>query len=658
LEWRHPGRIILRDVDLPSFDAARDVDGITSLEDAVSALMRMLAEPDGRLLVPFVGDLDTVGDLMSLAGQALVRDDPPIAFNGLPVLAGPAPQPNAPPDFVERLQLTGDIERIVTVIDVDIGFANARFRRTPEQTRIAWFWDMEADAWGSPPFAPGRFLYGNAIDAYIARLAEPGTSELDLYRDYYAESYVDPASVTLPSVYGHGTHVLDVAQGGPNVNDGTAIFAIQLPRGPAALNDGKALGAQIDLALWIAAAQRLLVWAAQGTRPELVVNLSVGGHSGRHDGETPGEQFMETMLADLPPAGRLVDAIYLAAGNSRETRTHRRFAAGDITALAAPFVWRIRPDDGTPNFLEIWLPPGPTKWLPEPEPIRLAVAPPSGQQTRVFDFDELSPGTVTELKDADGAVLGQLAVEDVPGWVYLAPIGSVRRRILLTVTHTRANARTTPLGFGTGSIAAAGDWHLEIQTRNLPDEALVGLWIGRDVEILRSRTGARQSVFADIELGDGPQPACEGGTINDLACGASTCVIGAFFDSGAEMTGYSSEGIDEAPPTFRRDFFPTAAAMAEESRAHRGILAAGFFSGGTWRQGGTSVAAPLALRYIMANTGPRSGQSVRKTLVSEAKADEAGRPMQPLQGLPNRRMGFGRLDATTAPLGYPPRRRR
>lgn len=572
-------------------------------------------------------------------------------------------------------------DTIIVVIDVDIAFAHQRFWHSAScpksypKSRIAWFWDQDASSlhsageqeethfgFGQLNATLGREMFHSEITDYIT----DAKGEKSLYESYVRDSYTGVDVPLPPSVYAHGTHVLDVAAGGED--DTTGIFAVQLPREAVAETRGVS-----SLTPYILAAlERIDKYADQiagddNERPKVLVNISVGGHAGRHDGFTIVEQHLDWMLEN-----GLLDGIFISAGNSYDTKTHARFKASDLRDGGGLLKWRIQPDDGTASFLEIWLPektPMSDIAIQQAEnrPLRLWITPPGGS-TKQFDFDDLKPGQYFEYTHlpagtTDEVVLARLYIEENAGIDFSQGTAchKPRRRLVLAVRHTKPYTTATG-GYVGGFKNLAGDWDIRMEAAiAFPDDKIAAVWIYRDEEIVRQRNGARQSFFVD---GSGTKIGAisNEGTISDIASGRLSSIIAAHVSATREPTGYSSEGINMVNSVTKRDVHPTASAAAEVSTAHPGILAAGFFSGSTWRLGGTSVASPLALREVKENLHDhRLLNSPRSVLVHLANQDEAQIPEKKIS---TSRIGQGRLkfrrDKANHASGindYPERRR-
>jgi subtilisin family serine protease len=189
---------------------------------------------------------------------------------------------------------------LIGCVDSGVDFGHGDFQTASGATRLAGIWDQT----GSGPAPPG-FGYGTAwtpaqIDAGLC-------------------SQIDPV--------GHGTHVLGIA-GGDGSQTGGAI--------PAHRYAGVA--PQADLAMvrtnftdtGIIDGVRYLFDLATARGQSAVVNISLGGHYGPHDGTS----HLESMLSGLTGPGRIV---VKSAGNDRLTLPHAeiRAATGLTATLSA-----------------------------------------------------------------------------------------------------------------------------------------------------------------------------------------------------------------------------------------------------------------------------------------------------------------------------------
>ncbi len=176
---------------------------------------------------------------------------------------------------------------IVGIVDSGIDYMHLNFRYDgdgdgmEESSRILYIWDQTT----------GMFYHNNAIESDIAAGLGPGAG-----------------NVRTKDQMGHGTHVAGIAAG-----DGSA---------PGLGHTGVAPAAQIIVVKtsWftadiIAGVEFILERAAAHQRP-VVVNLSLGGHQGPHDGTSLFEQMISKLAVGEERA------IVVSAGNSAEDDIH------------------------------------------------------------------------------------------------------------------------------------------------------------------------------------------------------------------------------------------------------------------------------------------------------------------------------------------------
>jgi subtilisin family serine protease len=205
---------------------------------------------------------------------------------------------------------------VVGIVDGGLDFTHPDFRNDDGSTRLAWFLDFTSvpqgiypdleQAYGcNDPDAPCGVFSAYEINAFLA--------------DGNTYGLADDA-------LGHGTHVTSLAAGGGKANPkykGVApeatIIAARVSDSASEVQDGDVLLATDFI---FARADELVMPA--------VVNLSLGGDFGPHDGSTALEQALSELIGE---SGR---AIVVAAGNSGETLNQGSFlSAGDTLGIHA-----------------------------------------------------------------------------------------------------------------------------------------------------------------------------------------------------------------------------------------------------------------------------------------------------------------------------------
>jgi len=209
---------------------------------------------------------------------------------------------------------------IVGIIDSGIDWRHADFDHADGSTRILTIWDLYGT--GTPPTG---FTYGaehTSTDINAGTVAE---------RDYS----------------GHGTHVSGMAAGNGRASDGLykgVAYEADIVFAKAFDDDqgGFASDKTID-------AMNYLATKAQQFDKPMVVNMSLGGHSGPHDGTYPQEEVVDFLTAQGL-------TFCIAAGNEGEDFLHDSGpAAGtDLIYRIMPF----EPNQGDGNdftLITIWV---------------------------------------------------------------------------------------------------------------------------------------------------------------------------------------------------------------------------------------------------------------------------------------------------------------
>lgn len=199
---------------------------------------------------------------------------------------------------------------VVGIVDGGIDFAHPDLRHADGSTRVAWFLDFSSaplgqqseleDEFGCTQAAsPCAVLSAADIDAALARAAD------DLPQD----------------AMGHGTHVASLAAGGGHADGRYTGVAPEATLVVARIADASNNVQDADVLV----ATQFVFDRADALGMPAVVNLSLGGDFGPHDGSTLLEQALVDFV-DVP--GR---AVVVAAGNSAGV-----FLSGP-TSLPGPF---------------------------------------------------------------------------------------------------------------------------------------------------------------------------------------------------------------------------------------------------------------------------------------------------------------------------------
>jgi hypothetical protein len=527
---------------------------------------------------------------------------------GLPVVTAddvrkPPAEPPVPDQFA-RPATKRRAKVIVGVIDDGIAFAHERFREPGGRTtRIDHFWNQDGEPNGGPGYG---IEYSKAqIDALLASSTEAGIVNED--RVYRRACYADVARRLE-----HGTHVADFACGeDPRTvtADAPRILAVQL-KVPGRLTRG-------TCGLWLTIhaldALRYIVDRAShfvdanGEQARIVVNLSFGYFAGPHDGSSMLEMAIDDVIS---LHGRL--AVVIPGGNSYLLRSHANF---DVPPKGKrELAWRLLPDDATPSFVEIW----PNDVDAE---LEIEVSTPEG----------LSSGRV-----AAGSVRRLMHGEDVLATIIFPKhvTNGARSMILVALAPTSSEPDR--------ATASAGLWTINVQNKG-KDSCKVDAWIQRDDTPPGFPTRGRQSRFEDpayirfdkrgmlVELDTSDQGYVKReGTLNSLATGKQTIIVGGTRGNDGRPAAYSSGGsiVNPRKGKVAPRAEPDVVTVSDDSSANQGRIGAGSRSGSAAALNGTSVAAPQVTRLI-ADVMPRHEISSRDEVVFKLVQEKRRRAKPP-----------------------------
>ena len=501
---------------------------------------------------------------------------------------------------------------IFAIIDDGLPFAHRNFRdKTGKRTRVEFCWLQSAEADES---APESVLFGRE---YTRRqietaIASHGDDEDSLYRTLGAFGETEGLASLLRRHTAHGAHVMDLATGyaaehKEEPDEAIRIIGVQLPN--LLTMDTSGVGKDMyllsafhyifDRADRIARGYSADAWA------RLVINFSYGYFGGSHDGEVDAEAAIHELIEKRREL-RGPTALVLPAGNSFLDRMHARIPEAKFVKDEARLQWRLQPADRTPNYVELWFPPG-----FDPTGYNVAMRDPSGAPRGSLDI-ETRARAAQRRKGRPGKNLAALIFDQNRrvGIISADHHREHRWRVLI-VTAPSEPPRSDRRGI------TPGVWTIVI-TRNDSAQPLpqaIHCWIQRDTDPENLRSGARQSYFddpLDVRFNDDGSPREQDtadalvqrfGSLNGLAT-HDTSVVVAGFRLGA---GLGSAARDVRPVRYscagpHNEELPGAtvdcASMSDRAMALPGTVAAGVRSGSRSILNGTSVAAPVVARQL------------------------------------------------------------
>ena len=336
-----------------------------------------------RLILTFNGDLADIrrlgGRVVCTRGDIAVVDIPAQELEtaaGLPSsIYLEAPPPSRPmldksKVFIQAVKareqrgLTGR-GVIVGIIDSGIDWTHYDFRKPDGSTRIKAMLDLSR----SGP------TYG-------------GIS--------YTESQINSAlrggaPIGMKDVSGHGTHVAGIAAGDGAIGDGFGDYAGVAPEADLVI-----VKAARDLAgREFRTADQIIGLTfidsvAQHLSQPYVTNLSLGGHSGAHDGTSAVERFIDALVGSNV-AGK---AVVTVAGNDGKTSVHAQAQIANNKAVITFRVSGYTPTAGADNDQLIF-----DGWYDGAQKIGVTLISPSGAS-----YGPSLPGSVFDKKTPDGSI--------------------------------------------------------------------------------------------------------------------------------------------------------------------------------------------------------------------------------------------------------------
>lgn len=518
---------------------------------------------------------------------------------------------------------------VIAVVDSGLGFLHRQFRRSGlRQTRLLAYWDQGAGSlervWSQPAeFGYGRELDASDIDTLLGHLGAGG-SEAQLYADL---------AHPCPS-WSHGHHVLALAGAQPHPVNGHAdaagdcpLIAVQVPDAAFASTQGQ------WLKVYLLDALHYILARAPAASP-VIVNISLGAHSGRHDGDGMLERAIDALMDEQQ--GRLT--VVLAAGNSREVGAH----AGTTLApqSAAEFALVMEGNDPSANFVEFW-----ARASGAGAALRASVQAPGATAPALLEArlepDQVLGPAAAWLVQPPGTAFEQRSLAQFSvGRLGAGRWGGVEAQLLLCVAQTE-----TGMGLDRPPTLP-GRWTVRLE--NLGSLPLtLDAWVGRDDDpgVAGEARRNHKAFTPDTRRDFG----CLDGSLSDLAWTRSAIVVGGYvaaLDGSAPARMYKPSGAG----------WPAGRALAEERRAGPDLCAPALLiergqlmgvgdvnclsdpgqetPSRPWKalRQGTSLAAPLVCRRIatlmLAEPGLRGRAALLQRLVAQPGplVDPPGQP--------------------------------
>jgi len=527
---------------------------------------------------------------------------------------------------------------VMGIIDDGIAFAHERFRKNAA-TRVEYWWLQDGRYLPGPSALPyGRELAKPGIDILLQQCTRSGVlNEDELYQRAGLNDYHNDAHKSAAWCVSHGTHVMDLACGfdSRHAPNDRPIVCVQLPARVTADTSGANLCAYATAAIDYILNRADQIAKDRGVKIlPVVINLSYGTLGGPHDGTSRFERFVDSRIAHRKARGSTLDVV-LPAGNSHLSRCHAQIDFPSATSTV-DLPWRILPDDQTPSYFDVWLPPN----SGTSSRMALTITPPNGSES--IPIDE-GANALLRWSDANGRVYCEAQYH------FFGP-PTARGRI-------RVNVQPTYSFDAAAAIAPSGVWTVRLKNKTLRSNERIHVWIQRDESLYGHPIRGRQSYLddtlyrrydpagRDIEVDSGQSAVHRASLLNALATGHESVVVGGYVRSSRRAAKYSAAGpttrslSTNKPPRVG----PDALAPSDDSPAQGGVLAAGSRSGAVIAMNGTSVAAPQIARWLADQRAQGVKTRARDLVQARAQQDEATTSVPSEPPPPPERGGSGRV---------------
>ena len=562
---------------------------------------------------------------------------------------------------------SADPEKLVIVgmIDDAIHIGHRRFRDTNNFSRVDFAWIHDAP-WEKQPSVPfGREITSVEISYAIQDHPDDDDALLQALGliDREAQAYL-PTPLKLRS--SHGTHVSDLATGyDPDEKDAVnrRMVVVQLPTFASQDTSGASLMTSIIVAARYIFDRALAMSNHVGVSIPVVLNFSYGFGGGPRSGNHIVERVLRSMADEYRRETAKIDCgvsapaeLVLPAGNGHLLKTH---AVGplpkDDCAPCLNFDLRVQPDDRSSSFVEMW-------FSAKTKRIEVAVTPPNGpSKTLTVNIPDPYDNNVSLANDF---VLAEAKRDGGQGFEE----GTVIARISLDRPNEKpaasGNAHQHPLDddctpFWRVVLALGPSICLDADQPACPPgiwkvkcmgdangRGPIRAWIQRDEAVGAFGIRGRQAYFddstfennrfddiTDVVVADTYRPQSivkRDGTVSGIATNPEDetkpllTIGGSLWDSDRAAV-YSAAGNDTKRSA------PHFLAPSDTSRVLTGIQATTTRNGGQVAMGGTSVAAPQAVRCLadaLSELPPSGYSGFKAEDVLKAKAMPVLRPDQ------------------------------
>jgi len=505
---------------------------------------------------------------------------------------------------------------MVCIIDTGIDWSHPDFTDEDGNTRIQAIWDQVDDSTSVNTPAgndPSRFRQGFNPDYGSEYLRQDIQAALD-----------GSGSVNQKDINGHGTHVAGTAGSSGEAYErstGTERYEGAAPEADIiAVKAGNRTFSSINYINGIAYCQDV----AEAAGKPVVVNMSLGGDFGPHDGSAPRAQAVSQLSA------RGGSAVITSAGNSGSPfspiHTAAPLPAGDSVDVGID-VSEYTPNPGEQNDLY-----AATLWAYQPGPYEVSVYTPQEQDTLTVTIDGSQQVRDTSLATPRGTVLLASSVSGNGRYFRLAAFDAAE-----------------------GAPPAEGQWTMRIRQNGENDTSVHGWFSG-------ARLGSGDTA-GSASFGDADNQF----TIGIPATAKGVVAVGNYWHRARWTTSQGgSRGFSELPkgiiassssrgPTVDGRTKPdiaapgtlTPSALSDDASAASTLIVG---DGEHSLLAGTSMSAPLTAgsgALLMEEDPSLSTEDVRVLLRGTARTD----PFVEARGVPSQTFGAGKLNAERALKG-------